>query len=105
MPKSLPTLATFAANFRALCSRASLSQAQVAEIAGASQSTIGAWQRGESSPGVVELARLCQHFGVAADYMMAAGELCRIVIVQEEDFWDAVEEAGGTRPRPKQANA
>ena len=62
MPEST-ALDVFASNFRALSSRANLTQVQLAEIAGASQSTVGTWLRGEQSPGVVELARLCRHFG------------------------------------------
>lgn len=94
MPGPLPNLAVFASNLRALCSRANLTQSQVAEIAGAAQSTVGSWQRGESSPDVAELARLCRHFGVAADYLIG---MCDYPSGLAPDSWivdvDAMEAA------------
>lgn len=74
MPEPIQNLSAFASTFRALSSRAQLTQAELADIAGVSPSAIGSWQRGESSPGVAELARLCRHFHVSADYMIGLSD-------------------------------
>lgn len=47
---------------------------QVADIAIVSQSTAGTYLRGESSPGVLELARLCRHFKVSADFLLGLSD-------------------------------
>lgn len=74
MPEPFPNLEDFAARLRALASRERLTQMQVAEIAAVSQSTAGTYLRGESAPGVVELARLCRHFKVSADYLLGLSD-------------------------------
>ena len=51
-----------------------MTQAQLAEIAGVAQSTAGTWLRGEFSPGVNELAKLCRHFKVSADYLLGISD-------------------------------
>lgn len=60
----------FYERLRMLRAKHRLSQKDIAAIAGCAQSTAGTWERGPASPSVPELARLCKHFNVSADYML-----------------------------------
>lgn len=50
--------------------RARLTQRDVGDQIGASQNSIGMWERGESVPDARQLARLADLFAVCADYLL-----------------------------------
>lgn len=50
--------------------RARLTQRQVGDRIGASQNSVGMWERSESVPDARQIARLADLFGVCADYLL-----------------------------------
>lgn len=67
-PDIMPEL--FSRRLRELrAARAPLSQEALGEAIGCDQTTIGRWEAGASAPSVGELVKLCDYFGVSADYL------------------------------------
>lgn len=47
-----------------------LTQAQLAELLSATQSTVGKYEREELQPNIDVLIKICKIFGVSADYLL-----------------------------------
>lgn len=60
----------FSERFAALRDQADMSQAEVADAVGASQGTVGLWERGESLPKAGFLAAIGRLFDVSVDHLL-----------------------------------
>ena len=47
-----------------------LSQTALAELVGVSQHAVSRWEMGKSEPRAAEMSRLCDAYGVSADYLL-----------------------------------
>jgi len=66
-----PSTTSFAARLRMLRSqRPDITQDRLADEVGVSQNAIGKWERGESVPRIDALRKLCEVYGVSADYLV-----------------------------------
>lgn len=66
-----PSTTSFAARLRMLRSqRPDITQDRLADSVGVSQNAIGKWERGESVPRIDALRKICDVYGVSADYLV-----------------------------------
>lgn len=66
---------TFATRLRVLrAQHPEMSQSAIADLVGVSQHAISRWELGKSEPRVAEIAKLCDAYGVSADYMIGRSE-------------------------------
>ncbi len=80
--------ATFAQRFTELCS--GMTQKEVADIFNVTRASIGYYQNNERSPDINMLAKIAQHFGVTADYLVGLSD------AKQPENTDIVERLGLT---------
>lgn len=94
---------TFAERLRMLRSKKQSSQETVAAFVGCSQNAIGTWERGESSPQVRELAKLCEFYEVSSDYLVGLKDQPSGMVpnswVIDLDYVDGVRRGDGSHLR------
>ena len=64
----------FAQRLKELRTDKSLSQNQLADATGLSQSSIARWELSQSEPTVSEIIILCKFFGESSDYVLGLAE-------------------------------
>lgn len=60
----------FCSRLKELRQEHNLSVLALSKILTVSHSTILRWERGEITPSIEYLFKICQHFGISADYMI-----------------------------------
>lgn len=65
---------TFGEKLKDLRKEKGLTQKQLADNIGQSQSTIFYWESNQQEPSISALKRLCIYFGVSADYFLGLNE-------------------------------
>lgn len=66
----MPDSPTTAERLRTLRAARGLNQSDIAKAAGVNVRTYGFWERGSTEPGASSLAKICDFYGVAADYVL-----------------------------------